>query len=124
MNHLRYTMVLVVVACGHQAAISGDASNVVVDARAPDARDAFVSDAAPPDGPPIDYACAPTATPGHQLIDCPQGVTMDVEISAACAEGGCGIIFDVPGFTMSADVEDTHTRMRLLAPPLGYVVVQ
>jgi pimeloyl-ACP methyl ester carboxylesterase len=70
------------------------------------------------------FACAPTATAGHQVVSCPMGVTMDVEISAACATGGCGILFDVHGFTMSANVEDTHTRMRLLAPPLGFVVVQ
>jgi poly(3-hydroxybutyrate) depolymerase len=64
------------------------------------------------------------ATPGHQKIDCPGAVQMDVEVSAQCAKGGCGIIFDVHGFTMTADEEDAHTRMRLLAPPLGYVVVQ
>ncbi len=121
MKRTRYSMVLFVllVACARPSPNSGGDASVLVDASAPDSLDALVPDAAP-----VDYACAPTATAGHQKIDCPQGVTMDVEISAACAEGGCGIIFDVPGFTMSADVEDTHTRMRLLAPPLGYVVVQ
>lgn len=79
---------------------------------------------ATPDTPPVMYACAPTATAGHQEIDCPNGVHMDVEISAACAAGGCGVIWDVHGFTMTADEEDTHTQMRLLGPPLGYVVIQ
>jgi poly(3-hydroxybutyrate) depolymerase len=84
---------------------------------------AMMPDAAP-DAPPMNFACAPTPTPGHQEIDCPEGVHMDVEVSAACATGGCGIIFDVHGFTMTGDELDTHTRMRELAPPLGYVVVQ
>jgi poly(3-hydroxybutyrate) depolymerase len=80
-------------------------------------------DAASPDAP-VTFACAPTRTAGHQEIDCPEGVHMDVEVSAACVAGGCGIIFDVHGFTMTADQLDTHTRMRVLAPPLGYIVVQ
>src|SRR4029079_11246322 len=92
----------------------------------PETADAAITHdgAAPVDMPPPSFACAPTATPGHQEIDCPEGVHMDVEVSPACAAGGCGIIFDVHGFTMSADELDTHTRMRLLAPPQGYVVVQ
>jgi len=84
---------------------------------------AAASDAPPPDAP-VSFACAPTPTPGHQEIDCPEGVHMDVEVSPACVAGGCGIIFDVHGFTMTADQLDTHTRMRLLAPPRGYIVVQ
>src|SRR5580704_4226291 len=96
-------VLLLFVTCGHPSGTSVDDAGVVADASAPDALDALVPDAAPQDAA-VDYACAPTATAGHQKIDCPQGVTMDVEISAACAEGGCGIIFDVPGFTMSADV--------------------
>ena len=73
---------------------------------------------APADSPAQTFACAPTPTAGHQEIDCPEGVHMDVEVSPACAEGGCGIIFDVHGFTMTGDQLDEHTRMRLLAPPL------
>src|SRR5215831_10103086 len=91
---------------------------------APDAADTAAPDVAAAPDAPVSYACAPAPTPGHQEIDCPEGVHMDVEVSAACAAGGCGIIFDVHGFTMTADELDTHTRMRLLAPPLGYIVVQ
>ena len=58
-----------VVACGYQAATSGDAS-VVVDTSIPVVPDALVPDAAPPDAAVVDYACAPTATPGHQTISC------------------------------------------------------
>jgi dienelactone hydrolase len=83
-----------------------------------------------PDGAPgapdssVAWACAPEPAAGHQEIDCPEGVHMDVEASAACAAGGCGVILDVHGATMSGDLMDQHTRMRTLAPPLGYVVVQ
>lgn len=115
----------VVAACSHggHAGALADASSLG-SADATIVADATVTPDAPPDGMPEMFACAPTATAGHQVISCPMGVTMDVEISAACAMGGCGIIYDVPGFTMTADVQDTHTRMRLLAPPLGYVVIQ
>ena len=107
-------------ACGHQASSNAGA---VADAEVP----GVVADAAVDVAdatPPVDYACAPTPTPGHQEIDCPNGVHMDVEVSSACAAGGCGIIFDVHGFTMTGDQQDQHTRMRLLAPPLGFIVVQ
>jgi len=98
----------------------GDAASNFDSARG----DAPAGDAGNADAPAQQFACAPAAIAGHQEIDCPEGVHMDVEVSAACASGGCGIIFDVHGFTMSADELDTHTRMRQLAPPLGYVVVQ
>ena len=125
---MRNWMVLAVgfIACGQQATNNDNNPGTAGDASVADAAsntvampDAFVSQDAP-----TAYDCAPTATAGHQTISCPMGVTMDVEISAACATGGCGVIWDVPGFTMTADVQDTHTRMRLLAPPLGYIVVQ
>lgn len=114
---------VVLAACSYEAA-NHNTSDADVDGAV--GIDAIVSDApAMPDAHvPGNYACAPTATAGHQEIDCPEGVHMDVEVSPQCATGGCGIIFDVHGFTMTADQLDTHTRMRLLAPPLGYVVVQ
>ncbi|HEY5924786.1 MAG TPA: hypothetical protein VIV11_24065 [Kofleriaceae bacterium] len=109
------------VACrAAETMMMSDASSVA-DAITPDV--AVVADARI-DAPPVHYPCAPTPTAGHQEIDCPGGVHMDVEISAACVAGGCGIIFDVHGFTMTADELDTHTRMRQLAPPLGYIVIQ
>src|SRR5262245_57019069 len=47
---------------------------------------------ASPDGAITMWACAPEAVAGHQELDCPEGVHMDVEASAACASGGCGVI--------------------------------
>ena len=112
--------VLLLAAChGASATSAGDATER--DASSADAVIDALADAAI-DGPT--FACAPAAVAGHQTLQCPNGVTEDVEISQACLAGGCGIIFDVHGFTMTADELDTHTRMRLLAPPLGYIVVQ
>lgn len=108
-----------VAACGAPPHNPGEPPPAELDA-APPGADAAVPDTAPPPS----FACAPAPTAGHQEIDCPEGVHVDVEVSPACVAGGCGIIFDVHGFTMTADQLDTHTRMRLLAPPLGYIVVQ
>jgi pimeloyl-ACP methyl ester carboxylesterase len=71
------------------------------------------------------FSCGPVKMAGHQSVTC-GGVVFEVEASAACVAGGpdCGAIVDVHGFTMSADQEDQHTRMRSLAPPRGYVLVQ
>ncbi len=76
------------------------------------------------DAAPFPFDCAPESAPGHQEVGCDDGVVYDVEVSADCAAGGCGLILDLHGFTMTADELDDHTRMRALAPPLGYIVVQ
>jgi hypothetical protein len=128
-------LVLMIAACGGGGTASDDGGSAETPAppsAVPPAPPASEPPAAPPTAhdagagadAAVTFPCAPTATAGHQEIDCPDGVHMDVEVSSACATGGCGIIFDVHGFTMTADELDTHTRMRLLAPPLGFVVVQ
>ncbi len=100
----------------------------------PDARAAgdaeAASDAAGPaaDADLIDggttYACAPERIDGHQTFPCPEGVEAEVEVPASCVDGGCGLVLDVHGYTMSADQLDQHTRMRTLATARGYVVIQ
>ena len=71
-----------------------------------------------------EFPCAPEARAGHQRVSCPEGVVIDVEVSDGCAIEGCGVILDVHGMLMDANEEDADTRMRALAPPLGYIVVQ
>lgn len=112
---------LVLAACGGTDAPGDDPDARVDDRDAPAPVDAAL-DAPAPDATP--RACAPARDAGHQTFSCPEGVTADVEASAACVDGGCGVILDVHGYTMSADQQDAHTRMRALAPPRGYVVVQ
>jgi poly(3-hydroxybutyrate) depolymerase len=82
------------------------------------------ADAADPADAGSSHACAPVATAGHQIFDCPEGVRADVEVPAGCVAGGCGVVLDVHGYTMTADQLDQHTRMRTLATARGYVVVQ
>lgn len=79
---------------------------------------------APDGGTTTTWPCEPAVVAGHQEVECDEGVRVEVESSAACVAGGCGVILDVHGYTMSADEENAETRMRTLAPPLGFVVVQ
>lgn len=106
---------------------SGVGPALDADPSAPDAEIAAGADASPgaPDaGIPVVYDCAPAAQAGHQEIDCPDGVHVDVEASAACVAGGCGLILDIHGLTSTGDEENAHTRLRDLAPPAGYIVLQ
>jgi pimeloyl-ACP methyl ester carboxylesterase len=78
---------------------------------------------APVTGPPAPEGCFTDVTAGHHAFDC-DGIRYDVEISTACAAGGCGLIFDVHGATMNAASEDANTNLRALGSAAGYVVVQ
>ncbi len=91
---------------------------------APALVDASGQQVSPDAEPAVSWPCAPERMSGHQTFACPEGVEAEVEASDACVDGGCGVILDVHGWTMSADQQDQHTRMRTLAPPRGYVVVQ
>jgi pimeloyl-ACP methyl ester carboxylesterase len=68
--------------------------------------------------------CVTDVTAGHHAFPCDGGITYDVEIPAACAIGGCGLVLDMHGFTMNATQEDSGTGMRALGQKNGYVVVQ
>jgi poly(3-hydroxybutyrate) depolymerase len=63
---------------------------------------------------------------GHHVIPACNGgdLAYDVEIPAACAQGGCGLVLDMHGYTMNAAEEDAGTNMRALGQQYGYVVVQ
>lgn len=71
----------------------------------------------------IDDPCFPSPHAGHVAYAC-SGLTFDVEVPAACMDGGCGIILDVHGLTMSAAMEDANTGLRARGGSAGYVVVQ
>lgn len=88
------------------------------------------------DGPPIidappmidapmvvDDPCFPNPGAGHRVYTC-SGIDFDVEVPTACAGGGCGIILDVHGLTMSAAMEDANTEMRARGGAAGFVVIQ
>ena len=67
--------------------------------------------------------CVSNVSAGHHSFSC-DSVTYEVEIPATCASGGCGVVFDVHGATMTAAAEDKSTGLRASASALGYVVVQ
>jgi poly(3-hydroxybutyrate) depolymerase len=73
---------------------------------------------------PMPKGCVTSVAAGHHVFACDGGVTYDVEIPAACAAGGCGVVLDIHGYTMNAAQEDTATGMRALGTQHGYVVVQ
>lgn len=73
---------------------------------------------------PLNNGCAPEGHSGHQTVKCLDGTTFDVEVSEKCVRGGCGVILDVHGWSMTGPMEDRHTRLNDLAVPKGYVVIQ
>ena len=91
--------------------------------------DASTLDAASIDAPQIDGPrvvtdpCFPSPGAGHRVYTC-NGLAFDVEVPAACVGGGCGIILDVHGLTMSAAMEDANSSLRARGGAAGFVVVQ
>lgn len=63
-----------------------------------------------------------TASGDHRFL-C-DGIVYDVAVPPACTNGGCGVVLDVHGFTMSGRMEDNNTNMRALGAQYGYIVVQ
>lgn len=77
-------------------------------------------------GPPLvvgPVGCVTSVAAGHHAFAC-AGVTYDVELSSTCARGGCGVIVDVHGLSMSAALQDKSTGLRAKASAQGFVVVQ
>jgi polyhydroxybutyrate depolymerase len=88
--------------------------------------DAGAVDAGPtPDAgiPPVPTGCVTSVDAGHHVFAC-DGIDYDVELPSACVRGGCGVILDVHGYSMTAALEDKSTNLRALAGPRGFVVVQ
>ncbi|MCC6621458.1 MAG: hypothetical protein IT385_09385 [Deltaproteobacteria bacterium] len=68
--------------------------------------------------------CFGAAAAGHRKVTCGD-IGFDVEVPAAClVPGACGLIVDIHGWTMTADLEDLNTGMRARGGAAGYVVVQ
>lgn len=101
----------------------GDARSPSIDLGAVDLGAVDLGAATDDAGAPMVEGCFTDVSAGHHVFPC-DGIRYDVEISAACAMGGCGLIFDVHGATMDADSEDLNTNLRALGSAAGYVVVQ
>ena len=102
-------------------AVSSDGSTGGGDAERPDgaATDATL------DAPRVlvPSGCIDAVTSGDHVFTC-DGLKYDVRLPKACASGGCGVVLDVHGATMSGQMEDNNTNMRAIGEREGYVVVQ
>ena len=67
--------------------------------------------------------CITEVTAGHHTFDC-DGLVYDIEVPDVCLAQPCGMIFDVHGYTMSAQMQDANTGMRALGQEYGFIVVQ
>ncbi len=101
--------------CG-ASTVSPDAGNDPVDAGGGE-------DARSDTGTKADGGSCVAHTGGTQVVTC-NGLSVTVTAPATCPAAGCGLVLDVHGFLMDADVEDAMTHLRALAIPKGYVVVQ
>jgi poly(3-hydroxybutyrate) depolymerase len=62
-------------------------------------------------------------TPGVHEFPC-DTTTDVVVIPEQCTKTACGVIVDVHGGSMSADMEDKNTNLRALGKQYGYIVIQ
>ncbi|GMV39079.1 MAG: hypothetical protein AMXMBFR64_07950 [Myxococcales bacterium] len=99
------------------AALPADASDSADVAAPADAGSGTGPDGATPAG------CVTTTSAGHHHLPC-AGLSYELHIPTACVSGGCGVVLDVHGMTMSGDQEDANTGLRALGEKHGYVVVQ
>ena len=72
---------------------------------------------------PAPVGCVPVLAAGDHLVGC-DGIEYSVRVPPACPAEGCGLILDVHGLSMSADMEDANTGMRERGEANGFVVVQ
>lgn len=72
---------------------------------------------------PIPDDCITDVTPGHHEFTC-DGLIYDIEIPDACLDAPCGMIFDVHGLSMSAQMQNACTNLRALGQEHGFIVVQ
>jgi polyhydroxybutyrate depolymerase len=121
--------VVVLTGCSGGVELGADASSDAGAADAPNTNEAATdggpspgdsaSDAAPL--PPM--GCITDTSAGDHQFTC-DGFVYDVSVPPACATGGCGLVLDVHGATMSGKMEDDNTNMRALGAQHGFVVVQ
>lgn len=68
-------------------------------------------------------SCVLPVAPGLHAVSC-AGLLTQVLIPSKCPPAGCGLVCDVHGMTMDADMEDANTRTRKLGEELGFIVLQ
>jgi dienelactone hydrolase len=85
--------------------------------------DADSSSTGEPFPEPVPDDCITEVSAGHHELTC-DGLVYDVEIPPQCLLEPCGMIFDVHGLSMSAQMQNACTNMRALGVEHGFIVVQ
>ena len=125
---MRFALVFLapwLVACSGGTADTGDASpdaNAGVDGSSDSGSKTDATSDAPTDGA-MPQGCVDDTSAGDHHFTC-DGIVYDVSVPPACTAGGCGVVLDVHGLTMSGKMEDNNTNMRALGVQYGYVVIQ
>jgi polyhydroxybutyrate depolymerase len=91
------------------------------DSGAPDAADDAGTEVPIP--APAPSGCVTEVGPGPHEFAC-DTTTHVVMVPERCTRVSCGVIIDVHGGSMSADMEDRNTAMRALGDRHGYLVIQ
>lgn len=73
--------------------------------------------------PPVATGCVTETTAGVHEFPC-DTTTHVVSVPEQCIGYACGVIVDVHGGSMSADMEDKNTNLRELGRQHGYIVIQ
>lgn len=73
-------------------------------------------------GPQPDECITDVSAGDHRFM-C-SGMMFRVMVDDGCLEKSCGLIFDIHGAGMTADMMRANTELHELAPPNGYLVVQ
>jgi len=107
-----------------EAAIVDDTSSTGIDSTSP-ADTAVVDSGARPEvtGETGPMGCITEIVAGTRVFTC-DGLKYDVSVPAACVLGGCGLVLDVHGASMSGKMEDNNTNLRALGEKHGFVIVQ
>lgn len=74
-------------------------------------------------GPAPDDCITDVSANDAHVFEC-DGIVYNVSVPEDCADGGCGLIFDVHGFSMSGEMQEANTRLAERGREHGYVVVQ
>ena len=72
--------------------------------------------------PPVADDCITDVTPSDHRFSCGD-ITYHVMVDEMCTRFACGLIFDIHGAGMSAELLRSNTELHELAPSRGYVVV-
>ncbi|MBI2378181.1 MAG: hypothetical protein HYV07_29540 [Deltaproteobacteria bacterium] len=88
-----------------------------------DAREPFDTGPASDAGELPGDDCIPTPRAGRQTYEC-GGLEFDLNVPARCFAGGCGLIMDVHGFSMSGIMEENNTGLAALGEARGFIVIQ